>query len=76
MKLVVLGAAALAVATLVAAPVAAQVVVKERTEVGDEVRHDNGLHRGWYKHRAECRVVKVKTTLPSGKVIIKTRRSC
>jgi len=76
MKLVVLGAAALAAATLVAAPVAAQVVVKERTEIGGEVRHDNGLHRGWYKHRAECRVVKVKTTLPSGKVIIKTRRSC
>jgi hypothetical protein len=44
--------------------------------VGDDVRHDEGLHRGWYKHRAECRVVKVKTTLPNGNVIIKTRRSC
>ncbi len=73
MKFVVLGAAALAAATLVAAPVAAQVVIKERTTVGE----DMGRHEGWRRHRAEeCRVVKVKTTLPSGRVIIKTRRSC
>ena len=41
------------------------------------IRHyDRGHHYGWYKHRAECRTVRVRTKLPNGNVIIKTRRSC
>jgi pyrimidine deaminase RibD-like protein len=70
MRLVILSAAALAVATLAVAPAVAQVVVKERVTVGE--RHDDN----WRRHHNECRVVKVRTRLPNGNVIIKTRRSC
>lgn len=68
MKFFVFGAAAILAATL-AVPATAQVVVKERTVIkqGDD---------GWRRHRADCRIVKVKTRLPNGNVIIKTRRHC
>ena len=69
--------AAAAVTTMVAGaiPASAQVVVRDRDAVIH--RHvDSGYHRGWYKHRADCRVVKVRTRLPNGNVIIKTRRTC
>jgi len=76
MKMVVLCAAA--AATLATAiPVSAQVVVRDRDDV--IIRdHDRGWHRhhGWYRHHAECRTVRVRTRLPNGNVIIKTRRSC
>ena len=58
-----------------AGPASAQVVIHERGNVVH--RHvDRGHHYGWYKHRAECRTVRVRTRLPNGNVIIKTRRSC
>ena len=74
MRMVVVAAA---VATIVAGaiPASAQVVVRDRDAVAH--RHvDRGHHYGWYKHRADCRVAKVRTRLPNGNVIIKTRRSC
>jgi hypothetical protein len=74
MRMVVVCAA---VATMLAGaiPASAQVVVRDRDAVGH--RHvDRGHHYGWYKHRADCRVVKVRTRLPNGNLIIKTRRRC
>ena len=74
MKMVVV-AAAVAAVVAGAVPASAQVVVRDR----DVVVHkhiDRGHHHGWYKHHADCRVVKVRTRLPNGNVIIKTRRTC
>jgi hypothetical protein len=74
MRMVVVAAA---VATMLAGaiPASGQVVVRDRDAVVH--RHvDRGHHYGWYKQRADCRVVKVRTRLPNGNVIIKTRRSC
>ena len=74
MKMVVV-AAAVAAVVAGAVPASAQVVVRDRDTVVH--RHvDRGHHYGWYKHRADCRVVKVRTRLPNGNVIIKTRRTC
>ena len=78
MKLLVLGAV-LAATVLGALPAAAQVEIRtggdrDRTVVRERV--DNGRHEGWRRSHAECRVVRVKTRLPNGNVIIKTRRSC
>lgn len=81
MRILVLSAA-IAATVLGALPASAQIVIQER---GDRdrvvVRHDNGRqegsrHRDWRRDRAECRIVRVKTRLPNGNVIIKTRRSC
>lgn len=70
MKMVVLCAAA--AATLATAiPVSAQVVVRDRDDV---IIRDRD--RRWHRHHAECRTVRVRTRLPNGNVIIKTRRSC
>ena len=74
MRMVVVAAA---VATMLAGaiPVSAQVVVRDRDVVVH--RHvDRGHHYGWYTHRADCRVVKVRTRLPNGNMVIKTRRTC
>ena len=81
MKLLVLGAVigAMVVGTL---PVSAQVVIREGDRDRDRDRvvvreHvDNGRHEGWRRHHADCKVVKVRTHLPNGNVIIKTRRTC
>jgi len=75
MRMVVLGAA---VGTLLlgAIPASAQVVVHDRNDVVVHRNYDRGHHYGWYRHHAECRTVRVRTRLPNGKVIIKTRRSC
>jgi hypothetical protein len=76
MKTVVLGAAI--AATLAAAvPVPAQAVVRDREDV--IIRdHARDWHRrgGWYRDRAECRTLRVRTHLPNGNVVIRTRRSC
>ena len=74
MRLVVLGTA-LGMALLYAAPASAEVVIREREGVVRE-HVDRGHHYGWYKHHAECRTVNVRTRLPNGDVIVKTRRSC
>ncbi|MFZ1183669.1 MAG: hypothetical protein WAO14_09890 [Pseudolabrys sp.] len=73
MKLVVLGAA-VGTMLLGAVPASAQVVVRDDVVV--HRHYDRGHHYGWYKHHAECRTVRVRTKLPNGNVIIKTRRSC
>jgi hypothetical protein len=74
MRLVVLGTA-LGMALMYAVPASAEVVIREREGVVRE-HVDRGHHYGWYKHHAECRTVKVRTRLPNGDVIVKTRRSC
>jgi hypothetical protein len=81
MKILVLGSV-IAATVIGALPASAQVVVREggsRVVVGehhDNGRHEGWRHEGWRRHHADCRVVRVKTRLPNGNVIIKTRRSC
>jgi len=75
MRVVVLFAAA-GMAVVSAAPASAQVVVRDRDDVVVREHVDRGHHYGWYRHHAECRTVKVRTRLPNGDVIVKTRRSC
>jgi hypothetical protein len=75
MRMVVLGAAVGAV-LVGAGPVSAQVVVHDRDNVIVREHVDRGQHYGWRYHHAECRVVRVKTRLPNGNVIVKTRRDC
>jgi hypothetical protein len=44
---------------------------------GVVVRHmDRDHDRDWRRHHADCRVVRVRTRLANGNVIIRTRRSC
>jgi hypothetical protein len=75
MRLVVIGAAVGAL--LVGAGVAsAEVVIRDRDNVRVREHFDHGHHYGWYRHHAECRTVRVKTRLPNGNVIIKTRHEC
>ncbi|HUL88351.1 MAG TPA: hypothetical protein VLU23_09230 [Pseudolabrys sp.] len=75
MRMVVLGAAvgAMLIGTV---PVSAQVIVRDRDDVVVREHVDHGHHYGWYRHHAECRTVRVKTRLPNGNVVIKTRRDC
>jgi hypothetical protein len=78
MKLLVLGAV-LAATVMGALPATAQVVIQERSDRDRVVvreHMDNGRHEGWRRSHADCRVVRVKTRMPNGNVIIKTRRSC
>jgi hypothetical protein len=83
MRLLVLSAA-IAATVLGALPASAQVVVQERgdrdrvvvREHSDRGRDEGRRHDGWRRSNADCRVVRVKTRLPNGNVIIKTRRSC
>ena len=82
MKFIVLGTA-MGALLLAALPASAEVVVRERDN-GVVVRHDRGHHYGWRNHRdyewrnhrAECQAVRVRTRLPNGDVIVKTRSSC
>jgi len=76
MESVVLGVA-VAATLAAAAPVSAQVAVRDREDV--VIRdHEHGWnrYRSWYRDRAECRTVRVRAQLPNEKVVIKTRRSC
>jgi hypothetical protein len=83
MRLLILSAA-IAATVLGALPASAQVVVQERgdrdrvvvREHSDRGRDEGRRHDGWRRSHADCRVVRVKTRLPNGNVIIKTRRSC
>jgi hypothetical protein len=68
--------AALAAVLAGAGPVFAQVVVRDRDDVVVREHMDRGHHYGWYRHHAECRSVRVRTQLPNGSVIIKTKREC
>lgn len=79
MKLLVLGAVlgAMVVGVL---PASAEVVIRGGDEGvvvrADRDRHEGRRHESWRRHHAECRVVKVRTHLPNGNVLIKTRRTC
>jgi hypothetical protein len=79
MKILVLGAV-IAATVIGALPASAQIVVQERGMRSDRVvvreHSDRGRHEGWRRSHADCRVMRVKTRLPNGNVIIKTRRSC
>jgi hypothetical protein len=70
MKAVILGVA-MGALVLGAVPTSAEVVV-HGTRHGVVVKDVH--HRHHYRHH--CRTVKVKTRLPNGNVIIKTRRHC
>ena len=59
-----------------AIPVSAQVAIRDRDDVVVREHVDRGHHYGWWRHHAECRTVRVRTQLPNGNVIVKTRRSC
>jgi hypothetical protein len=87
MKYLVMSAV-IAATVIGALPASAQVVVQERMDRGDRHervvvrehsdrgRHEGWRHNSWRRSHADCRVVRVKTRMPNGNVIIKTRRSC
>ena len=74
MRMVVLCAAVGMLASAV--PVSAQVVVRDRDDVVVREHVNRGHQYGWERHHAECRTVRVRTQLPNGNVIVKTRRTC
>jgi hypothetical protein len=78
MRLLVLSAA-IAATIMGALPASAEVVIRAgeggvavHERDGDRDRHDES----WRRHRAECTVVREKITTPSGRVIVKTHRTC
>ena len=79
MKLLVLGAVlgAMVVGTL---PASAEIVVRGGDEGmvvrSDRDRHEGRRHESWRRHQAECRVVKVRTHLPNGNVVVRSQRTC
>jgi 2-keto-3-deoxy-L-rhamnonate aldolase RhmA len=76
MKSVVLGAAAAAMLA-VTNPASAEVVARNRDDVIiRDHEHGRSHLRSWYRDHAECRTVRVRTQSPSGKVVLKARRSC
>ena len=77
MRMVVLCAAVGAV-LVSALPASAEVVIREggNVVVRDRDHVDRDRHHNWYRSHAECRTVRVRTELPNGKVIFKTRRDC
>jgi hypothetical protein len=85
MKLLVLGAVLGAMVVGGALPASAQIVIRDRDRDAAVVvhegrhegwRHEGWRHEGWRRHHADCRVIKVRKTLPNGNVIVKTRRTC
>jgi len=76
MKSAILGAGVAAV-LVASVPVSAQVAVRDREDVIiRDHEHVWKRHRSWYRDRAECRTVRIRTRLPDGQVIIKTKHSC
>jgi hypothetical protein len=76
MKFIVLSAAV--AATLAGTSFAsAQVVARDREDVIiRDHEHGGNRHRGGYRDHAECRTMRVRTLLPNGKVVLKTRLTC
>lgn len=88
MKYAIIGAV-LAATVLGALPASAEVVVRAGpggVAVGErhhnhgyyvsERRHDRNFYRHHRRHHDDCRTVKTRTTTPSGRVIVRTRRTC
>jgi len=87
MKIFLMGAAvgAMLWGALPAAPARADSVTVRAGENGVAVRTNSGYHRdrhhryyrsGWRSHYAGCRTVHVRTRLPNGNVVVRTRRTC
>jgi hypothetical protein len=86
MKHLMMGAVVGAALLFGAAPAGAEVVVKEkvgsgtvgvRVGVHPTYRHwRHRHHRTWRSGYASCKVVRVRTRLPNGKIVIKTRKTC
>ncbi len=76
MKLLVLSAV-IGATLLGALPASAQIMIRDRDD-GIVVREhaDRGNHYGWRNHHADCRVVRVRTQLANGDVIVRSRRTC
>jgi hypothetical protein len=77
MKLAILGAV-MAATLLGALPASAQMMDRDRDSVvvRDRDHMDRGRHEGWRNHHADCGVVKVRRTLPNGRTVVTTRRTC
>jgi len=81
MKFLMIGTAA-AAALFAAVPASAQVEVRgpgASVVIGDGPHYgyrDGYRERHWRHSYAECRIVRTKTRLPNGDVIVKTRRVC
>lgn len=78
MKFAIMGAV-IAATVISALPASAEVVIRagEGGVAVGERHHGNAYgHESWRHHRAECRTIRTRTVTPSGRVIIKTRRSC
>lgn len=79
MKKFAFGIAALALMA-VTVPASAQVSIRGgdegvRVRIGND--HDRWDHRrNWRHHRADCRVIKERTRTPSGRVVVRTTRTC
>jgi hypothetical protein len=57
-------------------PASAQGMMRDRDD-GVVVRHmDRDHDRDWRRHHADCRVVRVRTRLPNGNVIVRSQRTC
>lgn len=77
MKHLVIGVVS-AAALFAALPASAEVVVRAPgagVVIGDG-HHHGWRERHWHRSYAECRTVRVKTRLPNGDVVTRTRRSC
>lgn len=69
--------AVLAATVISALPASAEVVVRAgEGGIAISERHHDARHNNWRRHHAECRTVRTRTVTPSGRVIIKTRRTC
>ena len=79
MKFAIMGAV-IAATVIGALPASAEVLVRAGGNgIAVQERHhgwEQGRHRGWRNHHAECRTIRSRTVTSSGRVITKTRRSC
>jgi hypothetical protein len=73
MRLLILSAA-IAATVLGALPASAEVVIRagEGGVAVGERHHDEG----WRRSHAECRTVRERIETPSGRIVVKTRRTC
>jgi len=68
-----------AAALFAALPASAEVVVRSPgagVVIGDGHHHHGWRERHWHRSYADCRTVRVKTRLPNGDVVVRTRRTC